>query len=169
MKYFISDFKDQRAKDDLRSLGLFCYSLRSSEDNWGEIATIENHVLVNRYGSIITNQEISLGNQYPDNFLDFQEFSLSNEQVNSICELDSHLEDCGIIDLSNDENIELEFSSLFSELENYEELSKMNCKEKFDYYLAYYDKISDYQLVNKSGHLYQLFHILKEDKEQEND
>lgn len=171
MRYFITDYKNQEAKDDLRSLGLYCYSLRSTDNNWGEIATIENHVLINRYGSIITDEEIILGEKYPDDFINFDEFSLKNKKVNSICDLKDGLEDYGIIDLSDDKNIENEFMSLFEMCENFEELNKMSSKEKYDYFIEHYNSVNDYKLVHNGGHIYQLFHInndIKKDMELEN-
>jgi len=162
MKYFITDYKNQEARDGFRSLGLYCYSLRSADNNWGEIATIENHVLINRYGSIITNKEIILGDKYPDDFIDFDEFALKNTKVNSICDLRSGLEDFGIIDLSSDEKINDEFRFLFEDTENFEKLNQMTSKEKFDYFIEHYNIVNDYELIDKGGHVYQLFHITEE-------
>ena len=162
MKYFITEYKKQEAKDSLRSLGLFCYSLRSDDNNWGEIASIEEHVLANLYGSIITNEEIKLGSQYPDNFIDFNEFALKNKKVNSLCDLKDNLEDYGTLDLSNDDNLNNEFSYLFSSCENFEELNKMSSKEKFDFFMEHYKNVNDYELIDFGGHIYQLIHINNE-------
>ena len=162
MKYFITEYKNQEAKDSLRSLGLFCYSLRSDDNNWGEIASIEEHVLANLYGSIITNEEIKLGSQYPDNFTDFNEFALKNKKVNSLCDLKDNLEDYGTLDLSNDDNLNNEFSYLFSSCENFEELNKMSSKEKFDFFMEHYKNVNDYELIDLGGHIYQLIHINNE-------
>ena len=162
MKYFITEYKNQEAKDSLRSLGLFCYSLRSDDNNWGEIASIEEHVLANLYGSIITNEEIKLGSQYPDNFIDFNEFALKNKKVNSLCDLKDNLEDYGTLDLSNDDNLNNEFSYLFSSCENFEELNKMSLKEKFDFFMEHYKNVNDYELIDLGGHIYQLIHINNE-------
>lgn len=162
MKYFITEYKNQEAKDSLRSLGLFCYSLRSDDNNWGEIASIEEHVLANLYGSIITNEEIKLGSQYPDNFIDFNEFALKNKKVNSLCDLKDNLEDYGTLDLSNDDNLNNEFSYLFSSCENFEELNKMSSKEKFDFFMEHYKNVNDYELIDFGGHIYQLIHINNE-------
>lgn len=171
MRYFITDYKNQDTKNDLRSLGLYCYSLRSADDNWSEIATIENHVLINRYGSIITDEEIKLGDKYPDDFIDFNEFSLKHKKVDSICKLKDGLEDYGIIDLSDNENIENEFTSLFEMSENFEYLDKMSPSEKFDYFIKHYSSVNDYKLIHNGGHIYQLFHInndIKKEMELEN-
>lgn len=162
MKYFITEYKNQEAKDSLRSLGLFCYSLRSDDNNWGEIASIEEHVLANLYGSIITNEEIKLGSQYPDNFIDFNEFALKNKKVNSLCDLKDNLEDYGTLDLSNDDNLNNEFSYLFSSCENFEELNKMSSKEKFNFFMEHYKNVNDYELIDLGGHIYQLIHINNE-------
>lgn len=171
MRYFITDYKNQDTKNDLHSLGLYCYSLRSSDDNWGEIATIENHVLINRYGSIITDEEIILGDKYPDDFIDFEDFALKNKKVNSISDLKDGLEDYGIIDLSDDKNINDEFASLFEVCENFQELDKMTLKQKYNYFIEHYNSVNDYKLIHNGGHIYQLFHInkeIKKDKELDN-
>ena len=42
MKYFITDFKNREAYKEKKKIGLYCYSLRSKEGDWSEIATIEN-------------------------------------------------------------------------------------------------------------------------------
>lgn len=157
MKYFITEYKSQEAKTNLRSLGLFCYSLRSSENNWNEIATIENYVLINRYGSIITNEEIKLGTHYPRNFLDFLEFSSQNIKVNSLCELKTELEDYGMLDLSEDNIINIEYNELFAD-----EKVEKDLQEKRNSIIEYYQCSDDFQLIDNGGHNYQLIHIIKD-------
>ena len=170
MKYFITEYKNQEARDTLHSLGLFCYSLRSAEDNWGKIETIENYVLMNRYGTIITNEDLKLGNKYPDDFLIFDEFALENTKVNSIDELKEEISDYGVVDLSDDENIENEFASLFENCENFEELNGMSIKDKFNYFINHYDNVNDYVLVDNGNHIFQLIHIdLEKNKNKEMD
>ena len=164
MKYFITDYKNEESKKSLRSIGLYCYSLRSADDDWGKIASIENHVLVNLYGSIITNEEIKLGSHYPNDFIDFEEFSLKNKKVNSLCELRNDLEDYGVIDLSDEENINNEFYALFEPCENFEELNKMGILEKYNFFINHYKTVSDYELIDLGGHIYQLIHINKDKK-----
>ena len=171
MRYFITDYKNKEARESLKSLGLFCYSLRSEDNNWSEIATIENHVLVNLYGSIITNKELPIEKNYPNNFIDFKTFALENKKVNSLSELNNKLEEYGIIDLSNDENINDEFTYLFSSCENFKELKKMSPKEKYKYFIEHYKMVDDYELIDLGGHIYRLIHIKKElvkEKEMEN-
>lgn len=162
MKYFITEYKSQEAKDNLRLLGLFCYSLRSSENNWSEIATIEEHVLINRYGSIITDEEIKLGTHYPENFIDFLEFSLQNTKVNSLCDLKNGLEDYGILDLSEIEVIDTEFNKIISISKSSTESGEKTSQEKFDYIIEHYNSLEDFKLINNGGHIYQLIHIIKD-------
>lgn len=162
MRYFITEYKTQEAKNNLHSLGLFCYSLRSSENNWSEIATIEEYVLINRYGSIITDEEIKLGTHYPDNFLDFLEFSSHNTKVNSLCDLKNELEDYGILDLSEKEAIDTEYNKLFSISKDFNESAEKTSQEKFSSIMEYYNSLDDIQLIDNSGHIYQIIHIIKE-------
>jgi len=172
MKYFITEYINSEGKSNYKSLGLYCYSLRHNEDNWSEIESIENHVLANLYGSIITTEKLKLSDTYPNNFIDFNDFEKENEKVKNIEELNSTLKDCGIIDLSTELNISDEFDNLFEMCENFEELDKMNSKEKKDYIIKHYEQVNDYQLINKGGHRYQLIHIdndLKKESELKDD
>lgn len=87
MKYLVTSYKDNAEKQEIESKGLYCYDLRHSDEG-GEIATIEKSVLVNRIGSIITDEELKFDSQNKyDNFIDFQEFSSKNTQVDIIEEL----------------------------------------------------------------------------------
>ena len=70
--------------------------------------------------------------------------------------------DGGIIDLSSDEKINDEFQFLFEDTENFEKLNQMTSKEKFDYFIEHYNIVNDYELIDKGGHVYQLFHITEE-------
>ena len=159
MKYYITDYKNQEAKESLRCLGLYCYSLRSKDNTWNEIATIENNVLINCYGSIITNEKIKLGKSYPDDFLDFSKFEQENEKVSSIASLRDDLEYVKNINLSDDKNIEMEFFNQFEDSDEFENLDKMGSKQKYKYFIKYFEKLSNYQLVDKGGHIYELFHV----------
>lgn len=168
MRYFITDYRNEQAKEDIRSLGLYCYSLRSTDGSWNDIATIENHVLINRYGSIITDEEIKLGDKYPDDFIDFNEFAMKNKKVGSITELRSDLEDYGIIDLSDNDEIENEFTNLFESSEDFLELDEMSYQDKYDYIINHYKNVNDYEIILKGGHIYELYHIApKKEKEME--
>lgn len=164
MKYYITNYMNQEARTDLKHLGLYCYSLRSKEDKWDDIATIENNVLVNLYGSIITNEEIELGRSYPNDFLNFNEFESKNEKVDSIAELRDDLEFVRKVNLSNDEVIEEEFFKTFEDYDNYEELEKLTIKKKFRYIVKHYDMLVDYQLVEMGGHNFELYHIKMDNK-----
>lgn len=87
MKYLVTSYKDNAEKQKIESKGLYCYDLRHSDEG-GEIATIEKSVLVNRIGSIITDEELKFGNKkYYNNFIDFEEFASRNKQVDTIEEL----------------------------------------------------------------------------------
>lgn len=162
MKYLITEYINSEGKENYKSLGLYCYSLRHNEDNWEEIESIENHVLANLYGSIITNEKLKISNTFPNNYIDYLDFAKENEKVKNIEELDEKLQDYGIIDLSNDINIEDEFYSIFESCENYEKLDKMDSKAKRDFIIEYYGQVDDYQLINKGGNIYDLIHINKD-------
>lgn len=86
MKYLEMSYLDAKDRKELEEKGLYCYDLRHS-DFGGEIACIEKDVLVNRAGSMVTDEEIQLGNKYPDDYKDYEEFIKENENVNSIEEL----------------------------------------------------------------------------------
>lgn len=172
MRYLITDYINSDGKDDYKSLGLYCYSLRHNEQNWSEIESIENHVLANLYGSIITTEKLKLSNKYPNNTIIFSDFAKENEQVEQIEELNNSLKDYGTIDLSSDSNIDDEFYSIFESCENYDKLDKMDPKEKREFIIEHYEQVNDYQLINKGGNIYDLIHIdrdLKRDRNLEID
>ena len=164
MRYFVTSFKNKEAREDLKSLGLFCYSLRSKDGDWSTIATIENNVLINLYGSIITNQEIKLGDKYPDDFISFDTFAKENTQVSSVCELIDGLMEDKTIDLSTEDKILHEFDSMFEMAENFEEMDSMPLKQKLDYIINSYKNISNVWLVNNGSRLYTLY-TLKENED----
>ncbi len=86
MKYLETHHLDIEEKRQYEEKGLFCYDLRNSDDGV-ETATIEKHVLVNRCGSMVTNEEIPLGDKFPDNYKDYDEFVNENEAVSTVEEL----------------------------------------------------------------------------------
>ncbi len=86
MKFLETHHLDSEEKKQYEDEGLFCYDLRNSDDGV-ETATIEKNVLVNRCGSIITNEEIQLGDKFPNNYKDYEEFISENEAVSTIEEL----------------------------------------------------------------------------------
>ena len=87
MKYFISkEYIDNETRKNYRRKHLFCYDLRANEE-FSNALTIERLVITDRFGSIITNEKIELDNLYPNDFIDFQTFTLNNEEVKSIAEL----------------------------------------------------------------------------------
>lgn len=159
MKYLITDYINSEERNNYKRLGLYCYSLRHNEKDWNEIESIENHVLANLYGSIITTEKLRLSNTYPKNFINYKEFANENEEVESIEALNNILKDLGIIDLSSETNINDVFDNMFEMSENFEELDNMNSKEKLEFILNYYEQVSDYQLIDKGGYTYQLIHI----------
>lgn len=165
MRYFVTSFKNKEAREDLKSMGLFCYSLRSKDGDWSAIATIEKNVLINLYGSIITNQEIKLGDKYPDDFIFFNTFAKENTQVFSLCELIDGLIEGKTIDLSTEDKILHEFDSMFEIKDNFEEMDSMPLKQKLDYIINYYQNISNAWFINNGSRLYTLYTL----KEIEND
>ena len=86
MKFLVTNYLDEKEKRKLRGKGLFCYDLRGS-DFGCDIATIENNVFVNRVGSMITNEKIKLGDEFPNDFIDYETFVANNEQVDTLKEL----------------------------------------------------------------------------------
>ncbi len=86
MKFLETHHLDTEERKEYEDKGLFCYDLRNSDDGV-ETATIEKSVLVNRCGSMITNEEIPLGDKFPDSCKDYEEFINENEVVSTIEEL----------------------------------------------------------------------------------
>ena len=83
MKFLVTGYMDKQEKEDIKKQGLYCYDLRHSDDGT-EIATIEKSVLVNRIGSIITNEELAFDNY---DFIDFEKYSSENTQIDTIEQL----------------------------------------------------------------------------------
>lgn len=83
MKFLITGYKDKQEKEDIKKQGLYCYDLRHSDDGT-EIATIERSVLINRVGSITTNEELTFDDT---DCIDFEEFLSENTQVDKIEQL----------------------------------------------------------------------------------
>lgn len=86
MKYLVTHILSQEERNMYESMGLYCYDLRDADDG-SDIASIEKRVLVNRVGSMITNQEIKLGSTSKDDYVDYEEFTSNNKSVDRICEL----------------------------------------------------------------------------------
>lgn len=85
MRYLITGYKTNSEKQEIQDLGLYCYDLRSDDDSIG-IATIEKNVVVNRIGTIITDEELYFV-QNPYNFIEYEKFIAENEQVDKIEDL----------------------------------------------------------------------------------
>lgn len=83
MKYLETHILSEEERQIYEQKGLYCYDLRSS-DFGGDIASIEKRVIVNRIGSMITNEKIEMGDQYPDNYIDYEDFISKNENVSTI-------------------------------------------------------------------------------------
>ncbi len=83
MKYLVTSHKDTKEKEKIQKKGLYCYDLRGCDDGVG-IATIEENVLVNRVGSIITNERIEF---QENDFIDYDFFEKVNENVGTVKEL----------------------------------------------------------------------------------
>lgn len=86
MKYLETHILSRDEREIYERKGLYCYDLRDS-DFGGEIASIEKRVIVNRIGSMITNEEIKMGNEYPNNYVDYEDFISKNECVSTIDKL----------------------------------------------------------------------------------
>ncbi len=86
MKYYITHDLTGKQKSKIKEKGIFTYDLRL-DDFCNDIATIERRVWVNKFGSMITNEEISLGNDYNNNFVDYNEFIKKNERIDYIEDL----------------------------------------------------------------------------------
>ena len=85
MNYLITNHKNSEEKQEVINKGLFCYDLRYSDDG-SEIATIEESVLVNRVGSIITDEKLNF-QKNPYDFVDFRKFIEENNEVDTFEEL----------------------------------------------------------------------------------
>ena len=86
MNYLLSHDIDAKEKHKIQNKGLFCYDLRLS-DMGDEIANIEKSVLVNRFGSIITNEELTFGDNPTNDYIDFQEF-ISRKENKEVFEIE---------------------------------------------------------------------------------
>lgn len=86
MKYYETHILSEEERKKYEQKGLYCYDLRDS-DFGGDIASIERRVIVNRIGSMITNEKIKMGDKYPDNYVDYEDFISKNENVNTIDKL----------------------------------------------------------------------------------
>ena len=80
MKYLVTHTLSKEERKEYESKGLYCYDLRDS-DFGNKIASIEKHVMVNNIGSMITNKEIKLGKEYPNDFVDYETFVSKNDPV----------------------------------------------------------------------------------------
>lgn len=86
MKYLVTHILSEEEKNKYERQGLFCYDLRDS-DFGNDIASIEKKVFINRIGSMITDEEIKLGNTINDNWVDYNTFVSNNKEVSKIGEL----------------------------------------------------------------------------------
>lgn len=86
MKYLVTHILSEEEKNKYERQGLFCYDLRDS-DFGNDIASIEKKVFINRIGSMITDEEIKLGNTINDNWVDYNTFVESNRSVDTVEEL----------------------------------------------------------------------------------
>lgn len=84
IKYYITDYLEKEQKQKLIDNGLYCYGLRSSEDEM--ISTIEENVFVNNVGTMITNKKLDFKDI---DYIEYNDFVLNKEniQVSSINDL----------------------------------------------------------------------------------
>ena len=155
MKFFITNYKNQEEKDKLLSIGLYVYDLRNYDEEWDHIFSIEEHVLVNRYGCIITTVPLNLKKEYPDNFIIYEDFAKVNTKVKSIEELGIGIKALDIIDFANEEQVNILFLKLFprSSLENKTLRFKTNKIQK------YCNSNSNYKLIHKVDDIFQIYYI----------
>lgn len=86
MKYFITHHLNSEEKEKYTKEGLFVYDLR--DDDFGEdIASIEKNVLVNRIGSIITDEEIIFSDKPEEQYYEYLPFIKKNICVQDINDL----------------------------------------------------------------------------------
>ena len=149
MKYFITDTKSKEEKYSWNKLGIYCYDLRYLDDHWTEIYSIENLVIVNHYGCLLTNEEIKLGKEYPNDFMLFEEFK-------------KNIEDYGVIDLSNEEMIDYELLVRMKlTKKDFKLIKKKSLKAQEKYICNYYHSNADFVLIHKYDSVYQIIHLLR--------
>ena len=66
------------------------------------------------------------------------------------------------MDLSEKEAIDTEYNKLFSISKDFNESAEKTSQEKFSSIMEYYNSLDDIQLIDNSGHIYQIIHIIKE-------
>lgn len=154
MKYFITDYKNRQEKEQLNSMGLYVYDLRNYDEEWDHIFSIEENVLVNRYGSIITSKPLKLKKEYPNNFILYEDFSKENIKVKSIEELGIGIKSLNIIDFSNEEQINTLFLNLFPR----SSLNNKTLRFKINKIKKYYESNNNYKLVRKREDIYQIYY-----------
>lgn len=88
MKFYVDGERfTEEEKENLKKQGKYVAEIREAEDNEDSFyGTIEPFVLVNHIASIITDEEIDFSD-YDDLAIDYEEFALENEEVESIDEL----------------------------------------------------------------------------------
>lgn len=67
-------FTDIRIQRDTVPEGLHRYEIRHTDDDWGEPCQLGYGIMVNHFGTLITNEAIQLG---PDGHLDFDADALN--------------------------------------------------------------------------------------------
>lgn len=83
MKYLVTHILSKEEKQNYENKGLYCYDLRDSDDG-KDIASIEKRVIVNRIGSMITDEEIKLDDK---DWVDYNTFTEQNENVSVVEDL----------------------------------------------------------------------------------
>jgi len=102
MKYLITDVLSKEERQEYENKGLYCYDLRDSDDG-RDIATIEKRVVVNRVGSMITNEEIKFEDK--DNWVDYNTFTSQNESVDRVEDLISNDKEVNQINFNDEKEI----------------------------------------------------------------
>lgn len=162
MLYFITDYKNKIEKYELEKLGVFCYDLRHSKESWNDITTIENNVLIDRYGCLITNEKLEIGNKYPNDYLDFKEFAIKNNKVNHFEDLKCGWKEKLLLDFSDKNNLKIVMETLFSKVDIGDTFYELSNEEKIQKILKEYN--STYRIIYKNIDLYQLYEKIEEEE-----
>ncbi len=76
-------FTNLRLDRDTIPEGLFCYDVREKDESCGVAASIEKFVLINHWGTVISKEELPLGEDgafYLENDLDYLCYSVKLEE-----------------------------------------------------------------------------------------
>lgn len=153
MKFFITNYKNQEEKDELKNIGLYVYDLRHYDEEWDNIYSIEEHILVNRYGTILTSEPLSLKNKYPNNFILYEDFIKKNQKVKSVEELGFGIKSLDIVDFSKEDSVDVQFHKFFPR----SSLNNKTISQKVKKLRKYFETSLNYFLIHKEKNIYQIY------------